>query len=175
MRVDYSANYLLAICVMAVVQFVANTVLIAVEKSYKLDQPFWTTWKKFYLWTAITYFTGASAAGIIAHLILGYGFYAVGATVPIVVVIYLTYDTYLKNIEASESQAELAERHVEVLSKYITELKRSEEDRGELLGREQHARAEAEAANRLKDEFLGTLAQPPLTLSSVGRVGVLRT
>ena len=150
LRVDYSAQYLLAICVMALVQYIANTSLIAVEKSYKINLPLWTTWKKYYLWTSITYFAGASAAGIIAHLIRGYGFYAVVATVPIIVAIYLTYDTYLKNIEASEAQTDQARRHVEELSKYVAELKRSEESEAELLIREQHVRAQAEAANRIR-------------------------
>ena len=40
----------------------------------------------------------------------------------------------------------------------ITEWKRAEEDRAELLERERAARAEAEKANRLKDEFLATLS-----------------
>ncbi len=40
----------------------------------------------------------------------------------------------------------------------FTERKRVEEERSELLGRERAARAEAERANRLKDEFLATLS-----------------
>jgi PAS domain S-box-containing protein len=40
----------------------------------------------------------------------------------------------------------------------ITERKRAEEQREQLLTREQTARAEAEAANRTKDEFLATLS-----------------
>ena len=40
----------------------------------------------------------------------------------------------------------------------FTQRKRAEEDRAELLQRERAARAEAEKANRLKDEFLATLS-----------------
>ena len=172
----YSANFFVAICTMALVQYVTNTGLIAVEKSYKIDESIWQTWKKYYLWTSITYFAGASAAGIIAHLIKVFGFYAVLATVPIVLIIYYTYVVTLKNLEASEAQAELAQRHVEELSKYVANLKRAEEERGQLFLREQRARADAEAANRIKDEFLATLShelRTPLT-SLVGWACLLR-
>jgi signal transduction histidine kinase/ActR/RegA family two-component response regulator len=97
-------------------------------------------------------------------------------TVPIILIICFTYQTYLKNIEASIEQTEAARLHVEELSKYIGELQRSEEARGQLLLRAERARTEAEAANRIKDEFLATLShelRTPLT-SLLGWSSVLR-
>jgi signal transduction histidine kinase len=165
-----------AICVMALVQYIANTSLISVEKAYKIKESTWNTWRTYYLWTSVTYFAGASAAGIIAIMIDAYGFYAVVATAPIILIICFTYQTYLKNIEASIAQTEAARLHVEELSRYISELQRSEEARGQLLLRAERARAEAEAANRIKDEFLATLShelRTPLT-SLLGWSSVLR-
>jgi signal transduction histidine kinase/ActR/RegA family two-component response regulator len=175
-RSGFSASFFLAICVTAVVQYVANSGLIAIEKSYKVGESIWQTWKTYYLWTAVTYFAGASAAAIVASLIKTYGFYAVIATFPIVLIIYFTYQIYLKNIEASAIQTDVARRHVEELSTYVAELQRSEEARGQLLLRAQRARIEAEAANRIKDEFLATLShelRTPLT-SLLGWACVLR-
>lgn len=172
----FSATFFRAVCVMALVQYIANTSLIAIEKASKIKESAWNTWRTYYLWTSVTYFAGASAAGIIAILINAYGFYAVIATVPIILIICFTYQTYLKNIEASVAQTEAARLHVEELSKYISELQRSEEARGQLLLRAERARGEAEAANRIKDEFLATLShelRTPLT-SLLGWSSVLR-
>ena len=172
----FNATFFGAICIMALVQYVANTTLIAVEKSSKIKESVWHTWRTYYLWTSVTYFAGASAAGIIAFMIHRYNFYAVVATVPIILIICFTYQTYLKNIEASEKQTEAARTHVLELSRYISELQRSEEAREQLLLRAERARSEAEAANRIKDEFLATLShelRTPLT-SLLGWSSVLR-
>jgi hypothetical protein len=136
----FTAKFFLGICTMAMVQYIANTTLIAVEKSSKIKESVWNTWRTYYLWTSVTYFAGASAAGIIAILMKTYGFYAVVATVPIILIICFTYQTYLKNIEASVAQTEAARLHVQELSRYISELQRSEEAREQLLVRAERAR-----------------------------------
>jgi len=172
----FSQRFFYAICVMGFVQYIANTTLISIEKAPKINESVWTTWRTYYLWTSVTYFAGASAAGIVAILIDRYNFYAVFATAPIILIIWFTYQTYLKNIESSIEQTEAARLHVEELSKYIGELQRSEEARGQLLLRAERARTDAEAANRIKDEFLATLShelRTPLT-SLLGWSSVLR-
>ena len=172
----FSSRFFYAICVMGFAQYFANTTLISLEKASKINESVWNTWRTYYLWTSVTYFAGASGAGIVAILIYRYNFYAVIATAPIILIICFTYQTYLKNIDASIKQTEAARLHVEELSKYIGELQRSEEARGQLLLRAERARTEAEAANRIKDEFLATLShelRTPLT-SLLGWSSVLR-
>jgi signal transduction histidine kinase/ActR/RegA family two-component response regulator len=172
----FSNRFVYMVCVLGLVQYSANTGLVAVEMARKIKEPIWKTWRTYYLWTSVTYFAGASAAGIIAILIRAHGFYAVVATLPIIIIVCFTYQAYFEKIEASMARTEAARTHVEELSRYVSELQRSEEARAQLLNRAQRARAEAEAANRIKDEFLATLShelRTPLT-SLLGWASVLR-
>jgi signal transduction histidine kinase len=176
-RSEYSAGIIVALCIMALSQYGFNSSFVAIQTALKLDKPVWQTWSKYYLWTSITYFAGASTAGIIARLVNTVGFYSIIVTTPIIAIIFLTYRTYRRNIEASAAQIELAERHAEELSRFIAELKHAEEERDRLLEREQEARAEAEAANRMKDDFLAMVShelRTPLT-PILGWVHMLRT
>jgi diguanylate cyclase (GGDEF)-like protein/PAS domain S-box-containing protein len=121
---NYSPNYLEALCVMAVVQYVGNSVLVAVSSALKSGDKVWVSWRKNFLWTSITYLAGASAAGIIARFIGNVGFFAFSATIPIIAIVYFTYWTYMKNVESVAAQAEQARRHVEELNCHIAEQER---------------------------------------------------
>ena len=120
----YSANYLIALCVIAVIQYLGNSILVATSAALKAGEPLWLTWRKDFLWTSLTYFVGASAAGIIARFIGDVGFFAFSATIPIIAIVYFTYRTYMKNLERAAAQAEQARRHVEELNRHIAEQQR---------------------------------------------------
>jgi diguanylate cyclase (GGDEF)-like protein/PAS domain S-box-containing protein len=115
---------IIAICVLGLVQYLVNSGLVSTYAGLRAGLPLWRNWKDNFLWTSLTYFAGASAAGIIAKLISIYGVYAFLATAPIVAVVYFTYTTYLKNVESAATQAELAKKHVAELSQYIAEQER---------------------------------------------------
>jgi diguanylate cyclase (GGDEF)-like protein/PAS domain S-box-containing protein len=119
--------YISAVCVMALVQYVINSGLVAAGVALRSGLPVWQMWRQNFLWTSITYFAGASAAGIIVKLVETFGLYAFLATAPIVIVVYFTYCTYLKNVEASTKQAELARQHALEVQQHMQALRESEE------------------------------------------------
>lgn len=112
-RGGFSGDFVAALCLLGFVQFLVNTGIPALRQSLKLDLPFFHVWREHYVWISITYFTGASAAGLTASLISGSGFYAFMAMIPIIAIIYFTYQTYRKQLQATQQQAEQAERHAE--------------------------------------------------------------
>jgi diguanylate cyclase (GGDEF)-like protein/PAS domain S-box-containing protein len=115
-----SPRLITATCMMAVVQYIMNSGLVAIAGALKANRPLWATYKQHYVWTSLTYFAGALAAALTVEFVGFVGFYAFIAMMPIVAVLYFTYITYVKNVESSQSQAEQAKRH-------LSEMQESEE------------------------------------------------
>jgi len=126
----------IVVSVMALVQYLSNTGLVGVGLALKAGARLWPTWKEHYLWTSITYFGGAAAAGVIFRSFNTVGVYALLVTIPIISIIYFTYHKYLDDIrntaeiaekaereraELERERAEQAELHVEELSRHIAE------------------------------------------------------
>ena len=94
----------------AVIQYAGHTWIVAICLACKSDRPLWQTWTRHYLWSSLTYFIGAFVAGSIIKLESSISFYAVLAPLPIISIIYFTYEKYLEDIRATAAQAERAER-----------------------------------------------------------------
>ena len=153
-RVLFGANFhvdtqslstsLVLLSTVAVCQYAAHTWIVAICLACKSDRPIWQTWTNNYLWSSLTYFIGAFVAGGIIKLEGSISFYAVLAPLPIISIIYFTYEKYLEDIRATAAQAERAEReraeaeharaeaerlraeqaerHVEELNRYVEKL-----------------------------------------------------
>jgi signal transduction histidine kinase/ActR/RegA family two-component response regulator len=158
----FSVRFVTALYVMALLQYGSNSILAAIHSSLKMQEPVWRTWRKYYLWASISFFAGASAAGITAQFTGGAGFYALVACTPIVGIVYFTYRTYLQNIEvmaaaarAEEAAAHAAEaeRHVAELNHYIEEQERIREQFSQI----EKMSAVGELASGVAHDFNNTL------------------
>jgi len=149
-----TVTFVAAICTMALTHFVVNSGIVGIGGALKIDQPICETWRKHYLWSSLTYFAGACAAGVIAGLVYFIGVYAFVITLPIIAIIFLTYRTYLKNVETSAAQAAQAEKHVKELSHYITEQERIREQFSQM----EKLSALGELASGVAHDFNNTLS-----------------
>ncbi|HEX8283199.1 MAG TPA: ATP-binding protein [Pyrinomonadaceae bacterium] len=102
--------FLSAICVMSVVQYLTNSWLASAHTALRRDMNVAHTWSRYYLWSSITQLAGASAAGLISRVVVRFGFYYILLTAPIITIVYLTYRSYIRSVEASAAAAEQAER-----------------------------------------------------------------
>jgi signal transduction histidine kinase/ActR/RegA family two-component response regulator len=159
--------------------FFVNTGLVAGAIALSTGQRVTKVWRDDFLWSA-TSFMVAGTAGAIAAIIVDRGGHwnAILMLAPL----HLTYSTYRlfigrlddhrrhaadagqlheQTVEALD-QARRAERQLgderNRLALALVDMARLEQQLVELLGREQSARASAEQANRLKDQFLANIS-----------------
>lgn len=126
-------------CLMGLLQYMSHTAMVATANALKDKQSIWHMWHQNFLWISVTYFSGAAAAAIIVVSLHSAGVSAFLIAGPIIAIVYLTYDRYLREVKASAKQAELAEReraesereraeqaerHVQELNNYIVEQER---------------------------------------------------
>ena len=134
-----------------VTYFVVNTGLIAAAIGLSTGRSVLDVWRRDFLWSGGSFFV-AGSAGAIGAVLIERG--AVWVAVLMVAPVYLTYSTYRVFVGRLDDQR----RHRERLSAALEEMTQLEQQRNELLEREQAARTSAEDANRLKDQFLAIVS-----------------
>jgi signal transduction histidine kinase/CheY-like chemotaxis protein len=159
--------------------FLVNTSLIAGAIALSTSRTFRDTWRNDFLWSGASFMV-AGSAGAFAAIVVQRGEH--WKAVLLIAPIYLTYRTYelftgrlldqkrhteeIQRLHAETvaalGQAREAERALaaekERLAAALVEMTRLEDLGHQLLGREQAARASAEEASRLKDQFLAIVS-----------------
>lgn len=120
-------NFVIALSLMAMVQFAVNTSLAAMYNSLSGDLNLWETWKSKYIWTFFSYFIGAISAGVLVPLSESAGIGIILATFPVIFFVFLSYRMYMKNIEISMQHAEQAEQYAKDIESQSEKLRESEE------------------------------------------------
>ena len=134
-----AATAIIALSLMGLTQYLVHTAIGAIASALKTGESIWRMWTRNFLWMSISYFAGAAGAGFIVNS-LGTGrMWAFLVCVPIIVIVYFSYDRYMREVKASARQAEeaeraraelehqraeQAERHVQELNNYIVEQER---------------------------------------------------
>jgi diguanylate cyclase (GGDEF)-like protein len=130
---------IIALCVMGLVQYLVHTWLGALVLALKDRVSPWRMWTRNFLWISISYFVGAAGAGFIVGSLGTTRLWAFFVCIPIVIIVYFSYDRYMREVRASarhaeeaeraraeleHQRAEQAEKHVQELNNYIAEQER---------------------------------------------------
>jgi diguanylate cyclase (GGDEF)-like protein len=130
---------IIGLSLMSIVQYLAHTGLGATASALKNNESIWRMWSRNFLWISISYFAGAAGAGFIVSSLGTARFWAFLVCIPIIVIVYFSYDRYMREVKASarhaeeaeraraeaeHERAEQAERHVQELNAYIGEQER---------------------------------------------------
>lgn len=124
---DARQSFIIVLSLLALTQFLVNTILASVHGVLKDGMPLWETWKTKYVWTFFTYFIGAASAGLLVQVSDIIGFGIILATFPVILFVFLSYRMYLKNVEISMQQTEQAEQYAKILEDQSDALRESEE------------------------------------------------
>lgn len=124
---DNRQNFVIALSLIALTQFLVNTSLASIHDALKDHIQLWETWTNKYIWTFFSYFIGVAGAGILVQAsdLMGSG--VILAAFPVIFFVYFTYRMYLKNLEISMQQADQAEQYASILQAQSDALRESEE------------------------------------------------
>jgi diguanylate cyclase (GGDEF)-like protein len=130
---------IIALCLMGLVQYMVHTGLGATASALKANESIWRMWSRNFLWISISYFAGAAGAGFIVSSLGTTRFWAFLICIPIIIIVYFSYDRYMREVKSSarhaeeaeraraeleHQRAEQAEKHVQELNNYIAEQER---------------------------------------------------
>ena len=159
--------------------FVVNTGLVAGAIAASSGRSWWNVWRVEFLWISASFMV-AGTAGAVAAVVIARGEH--WNAVLLLAPVYLTYRTYRVFVGRLEDQkrhmAETRRLHQATvdalesarcaeaalagekqrLAATVAELTRLEQAQKQMIAREQAARAGAEEANRLKDQFLAIVS-----------------
>src|SRR6185503_16602433 len=130
---------IISLCLMGMVQYLVHTGIGSIASALKVGESLWHMWTRNFLWISISYFAGAAGAGFIVSSIGTARFWAFLICIPIILIVYFSYDRYMREVKASarhaeeaeraraeleHQRAEQAEKHVQELNNYIAEQER---------------------------------------------------
>jgi signal transduction histidine kinase/ActR/RegA family two-component response regulator len=138
--------------------FVLNTGIVATAIGLSAGRSPIRVWSDDFLWSGVSYLV-AGTAGAAAAVVIdrGHEWNAVLLLAPV----YLTYHSYrlfVGRLEDQKRHAIESERLHRQAVDALQQLREAERERTELLAREKAARASAEEASRLKDQFLAIVS-----------------
>jgi diguanylate cyclase (GGDEF)-like protein/putative nucleotidyltransferase with HDIG domain len=173
----------LAIGVITLTNYLINTIIAAATIAVFRERNVIKTWTDNYLWASPAFFIGALAAGVICKAITIFGFYSFVISLPILLLTYIAYRSYLGRVESSNKHIEgLTKLHLATVESLTMAINAKDEmSRGHIQRVRLLAEGLARAVGYPEDQMeglkaaallhdIGKLAVPEYILSKPGKL-----
>ncbi|MDQ3130751.1 MAG: EAL domain-containing protein [Acidobacteriota bacterium] len=118
-----NTEFIILLTVMAVSQFVVNSICVAVYISLKSEKTIWQIWNEYCLNALVIYVAGALIAGLSVKALNTINMFLFAAIIAFSALIYITYKRYVNAVKNTAAKAEQSERErAEQAEKHIGEL-----------------------------------------------------
>ncbi|MDT7688705.1 MAG: hypothetical protein QOJ70_1865 [Acidobacteriota bacterium] len=174
---------ILPLVLMALVQYLVNSALMAALLAFKSQRTVWRCWRDGYLLSSWTFFAGAVAAGVVYETTMRFGLLYVILSVPVIAATLVTYRTYFERVaEQTREAAEVSRLHLATVEALATAIDAKDqtthfhvrrvqlycERMGELMGLAPSEIKALKAGALLHD--IGKLAVPDHILNKPGKL-----
>ncbi|MEK6324794.1 MAG: HD domain-containing phosphohydrolase [Acidobacteriota bacterium] len=173
----------LAIGVIALTNYLTNSSIAAIAIALFSGRKVINTWTDNYLWASPAFYIGAVAAGVICKAITIFGFYSFVMSLPILLLTYIAYRSYLGRVETSNQHIEgLTKLHLATVESLTMAIDAKDElSRGHIQRVRMLAEGLARAVGYPEDQMeglkaaallhdIGKLAVPEYILSKPGKL-----
>ena len=180
---DRLPQLVLAIGVITLTNYLVNSSIAATVVALFRGRSIIKTWTENYLWASPAFFIGAVAAGVICKAITIFGFYSFVISLPILLLTYVAYRSYLGRVETSNKHIEgLTKLHLATVESLTMAIDAKDElSRGHIQRVRLLAEALARAVGYPEDQMeglkaaallhdIGKLAVPEYILSKPGKL-----
>ena len=127
-----ATNFIALLTVMALTQFIVNSICVAGFAALKSGKSIWKVWNEYCLNALVMFLIGVALAGVAAKAIQQINVFLFAVIIGFFAVAYMTYRRYVDDVKETTAKAEQAERErAEQAERHIVELQHhiAEQDR----------------------------------------------
>lgn len=166
-------KFTLALGLMAILYYLVNTFLIAVVVTMRTGQDLRKVWTEGFLWSAVSYFVGAFAAGVTVVVMQIAGIYGLITLIPTMALTYLSYRKFFDKVEASNQHIRsLADLHLATIEALAMAIDAKDRVSRGHVRRVQITALEIADEMGIKDESLLEALKAGALLHDIGKLAV---
>ncbi len=165
--------FIFALGFLALVYFGVNTATVSLALSIRTGQRIFEVWSEGFLWSSITHFVGALAAGLTLEAITVVDYYGLIILVPVLLITYFSYRKFFDKVERSNQEVrDLADLHLSTIEALALAIDAKDRVSRGHARRVQIAALEIASEIGVRDETLLEALKAAALLHDIGKLAV---